>query len=333
MNKINKLAKLKNELFEENNINNLKITDNKIIKKNPKRRKKHKKLKLKNGVHNPPLKFKKSKINKIKRGFDVNSQNNLYKFKNNIEDINNNTKFALKNNQILTFTDNELNSLSYKKALIFDKRTYCQYYISILKENHLLLFSFYINNQDYNSQIIKMFLFFFFFAVHFAINALFFNDDTMHKIYIEEGKFNFIYQIPIILYSSLISEPTNSIIKYLALSGSIILEIKNMKNFIQFKKKLKDVNNKIKCKFILFFIISFLLLMVFMFYISCFCGVYVNTQIHLIKDTITSFVLSLIYPFGILLIPGIFRISALRTKSKNNQCLYRFSKFIENLPI
>ena len=178
-----------------------------------------------------------------------------------------------------------------------------------------------------------MFLFFFFFAVHFAINALFFNDSTMHKIYTEEGKFNFIYQIPIILYSSLISEPINSIIKYLALSGSIILEIKNMKNFIQFKKKLKDVNNKIKCKFILFFIISFLLLMVFMFYISCFCGVYVNTQIHLIKDTITSFVLSLIYPFGILLIPGIFRISALRTKSKNNQCPYRFSNFIENLPI
>ena len=106
-----------------------------------------------------------------------------------------------------------------------------------------------------------------------------------------------------------------------------------MKNFIQFKKKLKDVNNKIKCKFILFFIISFLLLMVFMFYISCFCGVYVNTQIHLIKDTITSFVLSSTHPFGILLIPGIFRISALRTKSKNNQCPYRFSNFIENLPI
>ena len=233
----------------------------------------------------------------------------------------------------MKFTDNELNSLSYEEALIYDNRTYFQYYISLLKENHLLIFSFYINNQDYNSQIIKMFLFFFFFAVNFAINALFFNDDTMHKIYIEEGKFNFIYQIPIVLYSSLITEPINAIIKYLALSENIILEIKNIKQFINFKKKLKDVNNKIKIKFILFFIISFLLLIVFMFYISCFCGVYVNTQIHLIKDTIISFLLSLVYPFGIFLIPGIFRISSLRTKDKNDQCLYKFSNFIESLPL
>ena len=155
----------------------------------------------------------------------------------------------------------------------------------------------------------------------------------MHKIYIEEGKFNFIYQIPIALCSSLISEPINAIIKYLALSENIILEIKNIKQFINFKKKLKDVNNKIKIKFILFFIISFLLLMVFMFYISCFCGVYVNTQIHLIKDTIISFLLSLVYPFGIYLIPGIFRISSLRAKDKNNQYLYKFSNFVESLSL
>ena len=39
LNKINDLAKLKKELFEENNINNLKITDNKILKKTPKGKK------------------------------------------------------------------------------------------------------------------------------------------------------------------------------------------------------------------------------------------------------------------------------------------------------
>ena len=70
-----------------------------------------------------------------------------------------------------------------------------------------------------------------------------------------------------------------------------------------------------------------------MFYISCFCGVYVNTQIHLIKDTIISFLLSLVYPFGIYLIPGIFRISSLRAKDKNNQYLYKFSNFVESLPL
>ena len=58
-----------------------------------------------------------------------------------------------------------------------------------------------------------------------------------------------------------------------------------------------------------------------------FCAIYVNTQIHLIKDTLISFGLTLIYPFGINLIPGLFRIPAL---SKNNRrYLYSLSIIIQ----
>ena len=91
------------------------------------------------------------------------------------------------------------------------------------------------------------------------------------------------------------------------------------------------MHNKIKCRFALFFLISFVLLLFFMYYISCFCGVYINTQIHLIKDTMISFVLSLIYPFGLFLIPGIFRIPALNSKDKKQECLYKFSNLLESL--
>ena len=94
----------------------------------------------------------------------------------------------IKYEKILEYNDNEINSLEYKKALINDQRTYFQYYLSLLKVGHLLIFSFYFNNKDYNSQVIKMFLFFFFFAVHLNTNALFFSDNTMHKIYKDEGR-------------------------------------------------------------------------------------------------------------------------------------------------
>ena len=73
----------------------------------------------------------------------------------------------------LNYNNSELNSLSYEEALKYDKRSFFQYYISLLKINQLLLFSFY-PNEDYNSKIIKMFLFFFFVASEFSINALFF---------------------------------------------------------------------------------------------------------------------------------------------------------------
>ena len=293
----------------------------------------------KNGLkHSIKVKTKKRKTNKkkkliLKEEIEKDSKNVLNIARKNTENIHRKNKNDLQNKKLLKFNGQELNSLSYKEALIYDKRTYIQYYISLLKSNHLLIFSFYICNKDYNSPIIKMFLFFFYFATNLAINALFFNDDTMHKIHIDKGKFDIIYQIPIILYSTFISETISNIIKYLALSENIIFKIKREKSIIFLKNKKIEIYRKIKIKFILFFIMSFFLLLLFMYYISCFCGVYINTQIHLIKDTIISFAISLIYPFGIYLIPGIFRLSSLRAKDKNQECLYKFSYLFENLPI
>jgi len=57
--------------------------------------------------------------------------------------------------------------------------------------------------------------------------------------------------------------------------------------------------------------------------------IYNNTQNHLIKDTLFSFALSLIYPFGIYLLPGLFRIRALSEPKKNYKYLYNFSKLLQ----
>ena len=62
-----------------------------------------------------------------------------------------------------------------------------------------------------------------------------------------------------------------------------------------------------------------------------FGAIYKNTQIHLLKDTLISFDLSLIYPFGIYLLPGIFRIIALSNRKNKSECLYNFSKLLQML--
>ena len=231
----------------------------------------------------------------------------------------------------MKYNDLELNSLEYKKAILYDKRTFTEYYFSLLKINHLLIFSFYCNNNDYNPQVIKSFLFFFYFAMDFTINALFFSDDTMHQIYVDEGSYNFLYQLPQIIYSSLISAIINFTIKYLSSPEKEVIEIKNVKS----KKNIDSKANKnikcIKIKFVLFFIISFLLLSFFTFYITCFCGVYINTQVHLIKDSVFSFSLSMIYPFGIFFIPCILRKFSLSDKNKDRECVYKLSQFVQDL--
>ena len=145
----------------------------------------------------------------------------------------------------------------------------------------------------------------------------------MHNIYKNNGRYNIILQIPQIFYSSAVSSIINFTLKQLSLSEKNILELKKDKgNYIN---KSKQIENCLRKKFIIFFILSFLLMAFFWYFISCFCAVYTNTQIILIKDTLISFCTSMLYPFGLNLIPGFFRIPALRAKNKDKKCLYNTS--------
>ena len=225
--------------------------------------------------------------------------------------------------------DFEMNSLIYKQALKLDHRNYWQYYISLLKYNHPILFSF-GPFDDYNSKVIKSFLFFFSFCLDFAVNALFFTDDNMHKIYEDKGKFNLLYQIPQILYSTLISRFIDSFIKNFALSQDNIVQFKEEAQKKDLEKKYKKFLRILKIKFIIFFISSGLLLVFLWYYISCFCGIYVNTQIHLIKDTLISLITSFFIPFIVYLVPGIFRICSLSVEKPTRKFLYKLSQFLEN---
>ena len=73
------------------------------------------------------------------------------------------------------------------------------------------------------------------------------------------------------------------------------------------------------------------MLSAFLYYVVCFCAIYKNTQIHLIKDTLVSFALSMLYPFISFLLPGILRIPSLRNKTNNRELLYKLSKFLQIL--
>ena len=335
-----------------NEINKMYLTRKKKIIKNTKNRnknpKKNRGKRNNNKIKLEPNKRKKNILNKskadeenkqiIKNKSNNNTSKKKIKNKNNlIEETKGNkkknrkktkNKSKLKNKEKIKYNDYELNSMSYKEALKNDKRSYIKYYFSLLKNNQLIMFSF-LPNKDYNSQIIKIFLFFFFFGTDFTINALFFTDNTMHKIYIDEGSFNLNYQIPIIIYTSLISAVIYTLIKYLSLTEKQILSIKQIKKLDEIDTKVNDLLKRLKIRFILFYIISFIFLFLFCFYIACFCGIYVNTQIHLIKDTFLSFSLTLIIPFFTSFIPGIFRIPAL--KSKNKEIIYKLSQILQML--
>ena len=223
------------------------------------------------------------------------------------------------------FNSEELNSLSYNYALEIDDRNFLQYYISLLKIKHLIIFTFLVND-DYNIFLSKLGLFIISFSLYLTVNAIFFSDSSIHKLYEEKGKYNFIYQIPKILYSTIISSIASIILKQLSLSEKDILKIKK-KLFI---KELEDVTEEVKkcirIKYILFFVIGFIFFSFFWYYLSCFCCIFTNTQIPLIKDTLISYSLSMLYPFLLNILPGLLRIPSL--KKNNRKILYNISRII-----
>jgi hypothetical protein len=224
--------------------------------------------------------------------------------------------------------DCELNDYSYEKALLYDKRTFCQYFCSLIKLEHLLFFAI-IPSKDFNSKAIKICIFLFSFALNLTDNALFIDEENMHNIYELKGVYDIINQIPQILYSYIITSIINFIIIYFSLTQKDIIEKKNNLNKsidIPDIPKYKKLIQIIFIKFVIFFIISFIFLLFFWLYISCFCLIYKNTQIYLIIDSLFSFGLSMLSPFIFYFISSIFRINSLKNKGK--KYCFIFSKLI-----
>ena len=314
----------------------------KIFPQNPKKRKKKRRFKRikKNNIQNGKIlntyskkKFKSINIlgEKIGNTYDYGidgKKSSIHKFLKK--------KKCKKNGSILVFktrnekvdykkySEFELDDLEYLEAIKYDKRTFFEFFLCLVKREHLICFTF-IYCKDLNLLCIKLSLFVFSISLDFATNVLFFNDDSMHKIYLDYGKYNFISQIPQIVYSTCISEAFDVFLKFLSLSEK---EIYETKKFINMEKTLEEVQRlirRLKIKFFFFFFICFALMSFFWYFIACFCSVYENTQSYLIKDSLTSLLISLLYPFVLYLIPATLRIVSLRSKEKDKRFLYKIS--------
>ena len=112
----------------------------------------------------------------------------------------------------------------------------------------------------------------------------------------------------------------------LGLSNDAIIDFKQSEETKNVEKRGEKLIRKLKIKFVFYFILGYILLLFFWYYISMFDAIYRNTQYLLLEDTLMGFGLSLVSPFVIYLLPGLFRIPSLAAPQQNKRCLYNFSK-------
>ena len=151
-----------------------------------------------------------------------------------------------------------------------------------------------------------------------AFNVFFFSDDSMHNIYESGGDFDFFGQLTQMIYSTIISQLLEIFLNYLTMTDIHYYEIKEKKKEIVDNSIISSVINCIKYKIIAFYVFTFLLFFFYWYTVSSFCAVYQNTQKIFITDSVSSFLLGLVYPFILYLIPTGLRMLSLRAKEKKN---------------
>ena len=225
----------------------------------------------------------------------------------------------------------ELNNLDYLPACEYDRRSFFKTYWSVLLREHIGLMTFFARN-DHNLFYVKINRFIIQFATTMAMNGLFFSDESMHYLYVNNGEYSFVQKIPQMLISLVIEHILEVILCFLSLTDSSyydIKEIKKEKLNVESKDKIFNIIKCVRRKLIAFHIFTFLLFLFYWYFISAFCAVYPNTEGIFLRDTITSYFTAMLDPFIIYALTTILRcLSLCKCCKKKASFVYNISQFL-----
>ena len=145
-------------------------------------------------------------------------------------------------------------------------------------------------------------------------------------MFLDYGKYNFIQQIPKILYSAIISQILEIFLCFLSLTDNHYYIIKKL--FVESRFMALQIIKCVKINICLFYIFTGFILLFYWYLITCFCAVYENTQNAFIKDSLLSFSVGLLYPFLLYLFPTILRKLSFKSRKGKLSCFYKMSDII-----
>ena len=228
-------------------------------------------------------------------------------------------EYKEKEEKIKEYGDDEINELPFDDFLQYDKRSFCSYYLSVLMISHIILNVFF-RHKDFNLFTVKLGLLFMTFPINLTFNIFFFTNKSIKLSYVKnmDDISTFWENIANTVYASILSNTLLIILKLICLTHNSVRELK--------KRDLKYAQKEsgclllcIKIRISIYYVLSFAFLIVFGFYVLCFCSVFENTQVDLVKSTFTSWLISILYPFILCFFTSIINSGARKWKSR---CLY-----------
>ena len=268
---------------------------------------------------------KKEIKNKERRSsiIDVNNINYLKKF-------NKNEEFTEKD--MKEYLSLSLDELDYYDMLKKDKRTFCVYIFNKIVKSQIIFNTFFIIEET-NPIYLKIILFtlyidLFFFFISISIDPIEISNlyyINTKKIYV---KFFFERLFKKVIYYYSISIIIKNVKEH------FFGEKKTIRSIIKREKDNKDnlisemnkLIKSIKIRYILFFILDIIIIIISGFYISCFNIAYPNTQYDWIYLSIASIILAQILSAILSFLVACLRFLSIKCKS---EILYKFSIILE----
>ena len=162
-------------------------------------------------------------------------------------------------------------------------------------------------------------------SLDFTMNSLLFSDDVVSDNYHNEGDMNFLTSMLLSILSNLISTVISVLFVYLSQYTMYFEAIDEEKlKEEEYMKICSKILHYMKKKLLMYFIVSFILIVSFWYYVTLFCIVYHNNQVNWIVDCVTGISMSLLYTLGLAFVISTIRCIGLYTNSSN---LYNISNY------
>ena len=232
------------------------------------------------------------------------------------------------NNYNKKLNENELDYdiISYEEAERYDHRTSSVFYWDYLSDKQNII-NIFVNNSILDMRHLKLDRYIIAISLDFFFNALFFTDNYISKKYKNYGTLSFFVGLPKTIFSNLTAFIICVLLDYLS-NNKIEEIIKNEKYSEEFKLIAHKILTLYKCKLIIFFTLSTLIMIITWYFVSAFCAVYYNIQVDWILSGLESCAIGLIIPFITGIIITILWKMSLSYKKKN---LYKVTKWLKGI--
>ena len=261
----------------------------------------------------------------------TNSNDELYKYKfSNQFNIDKDKNNLLKNENNINLDEylkTDLDDLDYDDAIKRDNRKFCEFFYEKVKTEQMVLNTF-CAVDPLRPRAIKIILFILDIDLYFFVNGLFFNEDYVSEIFNSKESENFFTFVPRSIerffYTTLVGVIVGYVIDCFFIEEKKIkkLFIREKENIIILKYEISQIIKGIQKRNTWFIILSFIIIIITLYYVFCFNNIYPHMRSEWIKSSIMIIIVMQILSLLACLLEAIIRFISFKCKSEK---IYKIS--------